>query len=60
MIVYYANGLREQGVEEGDVREVSTVRRDIWRCMASGLGYDKTKVELDGVRTKRWFSQARV
>lgn len=60
MIVYYANELREQGVDEGDVREASTVRRDIWSYMSSGRGYDKTKAELDGARTKRWFSQARV
>jgi pimeloyl-ACP methyl ester carboxylesterase len=28
--------------------------------MSSGLGYEKTKAELDGARTKRWYSQARV
>jgi hypothetical protein len=60
MIVYYANELREQGVDEGDVREASTVRRDIWSYMSSGLGYEKTKAELDEARTKRWYSQARV
>jgi len=60
MIVYYANQLRGQGMDEGDVREASTVRRDIWSYMSSGLGYEKTKAELDGTRTKRWFSQARV
>ena len=60
MIVYYANELREQGVEEGDVREASTVRRDIWNYMSSGLGYAGTKAELDGARTKRWFNRARV
>lgn len=59
MIVYYANELREQGVDEGDVREASGVRRDIWKYMASGVGYEKTKAEMDGARTKRWFSQAR-
>jgi pimeloyl-ACP methyl ester carboxylesterase len=60
MIVYYANELREQGLDEGDVREASTVRRDIWSYMSSGLGYEKTKAELDEARTKRWYSQARV
>jgi uncharacterized protein len=60
MIVYYANELREQGVDEGDVREASTVRRDIWSYMSSGLGYEKTKAELDEARTKRWYSRARV
>jgi len=60
MIVYYANELREQGVDEGDVREASTVRRDVWSYMASGLGYEKTKAELDKARTKRWYNQARV
>jgi uncharacterized protein len=60
MIVYYANELREQGMDEGDVREASTVRRDIWSYMSSGLGYEKTKAELDDARTKRWYSQAKV
>jgi uncharacterized protein len=60
MIVYYANELRRQGVDEGDVREASTVRRDIWRYMASGLGYEKIKAELDESRTKRWYIQARL
>jgi len=60
MIVYYANELRDQGVGEGDVREASTVRRDIWSYMSSGLGYEKTKAELDRARTKPWYNQARV
>ena len=60
MIVYYANELREQGMDEGDVREASTVRRDIWSYMSSGLGYEKTKAELDEARTKRWYSQAKL
>ena len=60
MIVYYANELREQGVDEGDVREASTVRRDVWSYMASGLGYEKTKAELDKARTKRWYGKAKV
>jgi pimeloyl-ACP methyl ester carboxylesterase len=60
MIVYYANELREQGVDEGDVREASAVRRDIWSYMSSGLGYEKTKAKLDEARTKRWYDQARV
>jgi pimeloyl-ACP methyl ester carboxylesterase len=59
MIVYYANELREQGVDEGDVREASTARRDVWSYMSSGLGYGRTKAELDEARTKRWYSQAR-
>jgi uncharacterized protein len=60
MIVYYANELREQGADEGDVREASTVRRDIWSYMSSGAGYEKTKAELDEARTKRWYRQAKV
>lgn len=58
MIVYYANELRAEGVDEGDVREASAVRRDIWSYMSSGLRYEKTKAELDEARTKQWFSQA--
>ena len=60
MIVYYANELREQGVDEGEVREASTVRRDIWSYMSNGFGYEKTKAELDEARTKRWYNLARV
>ena len=59
MIVYYANELRRQGLREGDVREASTVRRDIWSYMESGQGYEKTKGELDEARTKPWFGQAK-
>jgi len=60
MIVYYANELREQGVDEGDVREASTVRRDIWGYMSSGLGYKKVKAELDEARTRPWYKRAKV
>ena len=59
MIVYYANELRRQGLNEGDVREASTVRRDIWSYMESGQGYEKTKGELDEAHTKPWFGQAK-
>jgi pimeloyl-ACP methyl ester carboxylesterase len=60
MIVYYANELREQGVDEGDVREASTVRRDIWGYMSSGLGYRKVEAELDEARTRPWYKRAKV
>jgi uncharacterized protein len=59
MIVYYANELRRQGLSEGDVREASTVRRDIWNYLESGQGYQKTKGELDEARSKAWFGQAK-
>ncbi|HEY6352231.1 MAG TPA: alpha/beta fold hydrolase [Candidatus Angelobacter sp.] len=59
MIVYYANDLRRQGVPEGDVREASAVRRDIWSYMSSGNGYEKVKAELEQARSKRWFSRAK-
>jgi uncharacterized protein len=59
MLVYYANELRRQGVPEGDVREASAIRRDIWNYMSSGNGYEKVKAELEQARTKEWFSQAR-
>jgi pimeloyl-ACP methyl ester carboxylesterase len=58
MIVYYANELRDQGVAESDVREASTVRRDIWKYMSTGLGYETVNAELEEARTKRWFKQA--
>jgi len=59
MIVYYANELRRQGVPEGDLREASVVRRDIWTYMSNGNGYEKVKAELEQARTKAWFSRAK-
>ena len=59
MIVYYANELRRQGVPEGDLREASVVRRDIWSYMSNGNGYEKVKAELEQARTKTWFSRAK-
>ena len=44
---------------EGDVREASAVRRDIWSYMSSGNRYEEVKAELEQARTKRWFSQAK-
>ncbi len=60
MIVYYANELRAQGMPEGDVREASAVRRDIWNYMSNGNGYEKVKAELEQARTKEWFGKAKV
>jgi dienelactone hydrolase len=59
MIVYYANELRQQGVPEREVREASTVRRDIWSYMSNGLGYEKVKAEMNEARTKPWYKQAK-
>lgn len=59
MIVYYANELRRQGVPEGDVREASVVRRDIWNYMSSGNGYERVSAELEQARTKGWFRRAK-
>src|SRR6516225_6099901 len=59
MIVYYANELRRQGVPEGDLREASVVRRDIWTYMSNGNAYEKVKAELEQARTKAWFSRAK-
>jgi uncharacterized protein len=59
MIVYYANELRAQGVEESDVRQASEIRRDIWNYMSNGNGYERVKKELEQARTKGWFSKAK-
>jgi dienelactone hydrolase len=59
MIVYYANELRSQGVSESNVREASTVRRDIWNYMSTGNGYEKAKAEFEQARAKAWFSKAK-
>ena len=59
MIVYYANELRDQGVAETEVREMSAVRRDIWTYMETGQGFEKTSAELEQARTKPWFARAK-
>ena len=59
MIVYYANELRAEGVPEDEVREASTVRRDVWSYMSSGQGYERAKSELEQSRTKRWYKKAK-
>lgn len=59
MIVYYANELREEGMSEHDVREASGVRRDIWKYLSSGAGYEKTRTELEQSRRKPWYAQAK-
>lgn len=60
MIVYYANELGREGVAEADVREASTVRRDIWTYMETGQGYEKVKPEFEKARKKAWYSKAKV
>jgi dienelactone hydrolase len=61
MIVYYANELRAQGVAEGDVREASVLRRDIWRYLSSRTPseaeYAKAKTEMEQARVKRWYKR---
>jgi uncharacterized protein len=63
MIVYYANELRSQGVEETDVREASALRRDVWNYLSNSAGgdagYKKTKAEMEQARTKRWYKQVK-
>lgn len=59
MIVYYANELQDRGMAEGDVREASSLRREIWTYMETGQGYEKTKADLEAAHAKKWFSQAK-
>jgi dienelactone hydrolase len=59
MIVYYANELRAEGMSEHDVQEASGVRRDIWKYLSSGAGYEKTRAELEQARAKSWYRQAK-
>jgi uncharacterized protein len=59
MIVFYANELRAQGMSENDVREASTLRREIWTYMETGESYQKTKTDLAQARTKPWFANAK-
>jgi dienelactone hydrolase len=60
MIVYYENELRREGLRESDVREASSLRREIWTYMETGENYEKTKADLEQARTKSWFAKAKV
>lgn len=59
MIVYYANELQDRGLPEVEVREASSLRREIWTYMETGQGYEKTKADLEAAHAKKWFSQAK-
>lgn len=59
MIVYYANELRAEGVAESDVGEASSLRRNVWNYLSSGVGNEKAKTELEQARTKRWYKQVK-
>jgi dienelactone hydrolase len=56
MFVYYANELRDRGMQEADVREADALRRDVWNYLFTGDGYERARRELDQARAKRWFS----
>jgi uncharacterized protein len=59
MIFYYANELRTQGLSESDVRQATTLRREIWTYMESGQNYQRTKADLEHSRAKPWFETAK-
>jgi dienelactone hydrolase len=63
MIVFYANELRAEGASESDVREASTLRRNVWNYLSNrtggGTGYQEAKTELEQARTKRWYKQVK-
>ena len=59
MIFYYASELRDRGASESDVREATTLRRDIWNYLASGNGYESAQTELNRGRRKRWYNEVR-
>jgi len=59
MLFYYANELRARGLPEVDVREATTLRRDVWNYLCSGEGYEEAKGELNKARTKRWYNDVK-
>jgi hypothetical protein len=59
MIVFYANELRARGVPESDVQEASALRRDVWNYSSTGIGYQKTKEEMNQARAKRWYNEVK-
>lgn len=59
MIVYYANELRAQGMSENDVREASSIRREVWSYMETGQSYQKAKADLEQARSKPWYAKAK-
>jgi dienelactone hydrolase len=59
MLFYYAEELRSRGVPEGDVREATAVRRDVWSYMSTGNNYEKARDELNSGRTKSWYNEVK-
>jgi pimeloyl-ACP methyl ester carboxylesterase len=56
MIVYYAHGLREQGLPEKSIQEAGALRREIYEYLYSGKGYEQAKADLERASTKPWAS----
>jgi pimeloyl-ACP methyl ester carboxylesterase len=59
MIFLYAEELRAQGLSESEVREVSALRRKVWKYGETGIGYESAKKALEGARAKRWYNDAK-
>jgi len=55
MLVYYANELRDRGVNEEDVLEATALRRRVWTYQFTGKGYEEARSELERARQKPWF-----
>jgi uncharacterized protein len=59
MIFFYTEELREQGMNEHDVEEVSALRRKVWTYGETGIGYESAKRALEGARSKRWYNEVK-
>ncbi|HEY7405616.1 MAG TPA: alpha/beta fold hydrolase [Candidatus Angelobacter sp.] len=56
MIFYYANDLRSRGLVENDVREASTLRREVWDSLHTGKALEQAQADLDRSRKAAWFN----
>jgi len=56
MLFYYAKDLEAQSMPDSDVREATALRREIWKYMYTGSGYDEMEDHIKQARTKPWFA----
>lgn len=59
MLFYFAQELEAKGLSEKDVREATSLRRDIWNYFATGNGYDQVEAEIKQARSTRWYDDVK-
>lgn len=56
MIFLYGRQLQANGFTGAKVEEASALRRQIWKFLATGEGYQSAKAALDSARSKPWYA----